>query len=368
MRRSLSSAVLVGATTLVVVVAAAAAVGAGAVSCRLLDTQPACQVALVPGPTEDTLGLVTIDGTQTFPSSGQLLLTTVAVRDGLDLPGWWDARRSPSIDTVPRESIYPPGSDVGEVSEQNALLMQDSQMTAAVAALGEAGHDVTDAASGAEVVDTEPDVVTSEVTVGDVIVAVDGEPVREASEAVAAVAARSPGDVVELSLRAVDGAARTVAVTLGTHPEDPTRPYIGVLLTTDLELPVQVRIDAGVIGGPSAGLMFALGIVDLLGELDLTGGAVVAGTGTITVDGTVGAVGGVLQKVVAASAREGAAAPASVFLVPRGNLAEARRAPVESDLLLVPVDDLRGAIDALADLRAGREPVDALALSAPTTD
>lgn len=109
--------------------------------------------------------------------------------------------------------------------------------------------------------------------------------------------------------------------------------------------------------------MFALGVLDLLEEEDLTGGHVVAGTGTITAGGGVGAVGGVRQKLAAAAGRAGVDEPATVFLVPRGNLTEARSAPVANELLIVPVDDLDDAVHALASLRDGRQPDDAVALA-----
>ncbi|MEX0834721.1 MAG: PDZ domain-containing protein [Nitriliruptor sp.] len=352
------------AVTIGVVAVAAAAVASGEVPCGIVSTQPACEVALVPGPTEDTIGLVRIEGATTFPSTGELLLTTVAVRDGLDLGTWWEARRSTTVDTVPRETIYPPDLDPTETAEQNALLMEDSQMTAALAALSVAGYDVDGAATGAAVAAIESDAVTDALTVGDVITGVDGTEVRDAASLVDQVVASSPGDEATLQVRAEDGTTRSVDVTYGRNPADRTRAYIGVLLRTELDLPVDISIDAGVIGGPSAGLMFALGVLDLLGDEDLTGGAIVAGTGTIDVDGRVGPVGGVRQKLVGATDRGGVSEPAAVFLVPRANLAEARRAPVGRDLLLVPIDDLSGALAALDALRDGREPAEAFALRA----
>jgi PDZ domain-containing protein len=367
MRRTSSLVLTLVAVTLAVVAAFAAAIATGAVPCAVVSTQPSCEVALVPGPTEDTLALVDISGATTYPSAGRLLLTTVAVRDDLDLATWWEARRSRTVDTVPRSTVYPEDQGREETSAQNALLMEDSQLTAAFAALGAAGYDVAGAASGAEVAGLEPDVVTDELTVGDVIVAIDGTEVSDAAEAVALVRAGAPGDTAEFTVRAPDGTTRPVTVTYGANPDDRSRAYVGVLLRSAVELPVDVTMDAGAIGGPSAGLMFALGVVDLLGEEDLTGGAVVAGTGTITADGRVGPVGGVVQKVAAASMREGTTDPATVFLVPRANLAEARGAPLGADLLLVPIDDLTGALSALSDLRAGRRPAEAIALQASDT-
>lgn len=364
MRRSWSLLLVIVAVTVAAIAGFAAAVASGQVPCGIVSTQPACEVALVPGPTEDTLGLVTIEGARTYPAAGELLLTTVAVREDLDLGTWWEARRSSTADVVPRETVYPPEFDSEETAEQNALLMDDSQGIATLAALDAAGYDVAGAAAGAVVAAIEPDAVTDELVVGDTITALDGTAVRDAAQLVDLVQAAAPGDEVELTVRDLEGADRRVALTYGTNPVDPDLAYVGVLLRTELDLPVAVTIDAGIIGGPSAGLMFALGVLELLGEDDLTGGRVVAGTGTITADGEVGPVGGVRQKVVAASTRRGAADAASVFLVPRANLAEARRAPLGSDLLLVPVDDLDGALSALEVVRSGRTPPEAYALEA----
>lgn len=362
MRRSWFLVLSLTAVAVAVAAAWSAAIVLGAVPCSVVSTQPSCEVALVPGPTEDTVGLVSIEGATTYPSTGRLLLTTVAVRDDLDIATWWEARRSRMAETVPRSTVYPEGQDREETSAQNALLMEDSQMTAALAALGAAGYDIDDAGSGAEIVSLEPDVVTGELEVGDVIVAVGGVEVTDASAAVAQVRSGAPGDEVELTVLPADGGERQVTVTYAANPSDASAPYVGVLLRSVLDLPVEVSIDAGVIGGPSAGLMFALGVLELLGEEDLTGGAVVAGTGTITVDGQVGVVGGVRQKLAAASTGDGAEEAATVFLLPRGNLAEAREAELASEVLLVPVDDLEGALTALEDLRAGREPAEAFAL------
>lgn len=342
-------------------VAAVVLFAQGAVPCDAVGAQPSCYVALRPGPVEDTFALIDVEGAPSYASSGELLLTTIAVDDELGFVDWMRATTSRSVDAVPRDRIYPTGVDRDDIAEQNAALMADSQLTATLAALAELGFDVD--GDGALVAAVTEDAVTDELAPGDVIVRVDGVGVADNTAVVDVVRARSPGDRVVLDV-VRDGAQRPVEVVLGAAPDDAGRAYIGVLLTTEVDLPVDVRIDAGVIGGPSAGLMFALSIVDLLQPEDLTGGAVVGGTGTVDRDGTVGAVGGVRQKLVAAVGRSGDQRPATVFLVPRDNLDEASRAPVAREVLLVPVDDLAGALDALVDLRAGRRPVDALALPA----
>jgi Lon-like protease len=337
------------------------AVANGYVPCDVVSLQPTCDVALRPGPAEDTLQLVSVEGARSYSSTGQLLLTTVAVQDDLSFRAWIDARTSRIVDAVPRERIYPPGSDRDDVAEMNAALMADSQLVATIAALEELGYELE--GEGALVAAVTEDAVTDELEPGDVIVAVDGATVRESRDVVDLVQASRPGEVVELRVAGASG-ERLVRVTLGGSPEDADLPYIGILLTTELDLPVDVSIDAGVIGGPSAGLMFALSIIDRLGAEDLTGGAVIAGTGTVDRDGVIGAVGGVRQKIVGATDGESGGRPATVFLVPRGNLEDARSATVPRDVLLVPVGTLEEALTALDELREGRRPTEALALAA----
>ena len=333
----------------------------GQVPCGVLAAQPACDVALLPGPTADALEMVGIDGEETFSSSGQLRLTTVAVDSDLGFLEWVEAMFSSATATVDRSTLYPPGTSDDEVAEQNELLMNASQNDATVAGLVAAGYVADELYAGARVVEVTDDPAegAEQLAAGDVIVAIDGQSVRNAREAVEAVGRVSPGD--ELTLRLDDGSE--VVVTTKAHPEDPDRALVGILLEDELTLPFEVQIEAGNIGGPSAGLMFALGIVDLLGPDDLTDGATIAGTGTITVDGEVGAIGGIRQKVVGATDPiEEDVEPASVFLVPAGNMAEARTAPVPRDVLLVPVATIGDALSALEELARGRQPADAVAL------
>ena len=355
---------------LLVALAILAALGVatqGNLPCEVWGVQPSCYVALKPGPTENTLDLVVLDGAVVYGSNGELLLTTVAVDDKLGLRGWITTTLSRTEAIVPREHIYPPEQEREDVTRQNAALMVDSQLTAAVAALRAAGYDVDEEFDGARIAALMDTVVTDALEAGDVVIAVDGQPVTDNRAIVDAVRERRPGDRLVLTIRR-DGEEEDVEVILGSAPDDPQRPWIGVELTSHLDLPVDVEIDAGIIGGPSAGLMFALSIVDQLASEDLTGGRIVAGTGTLDRDGTIGAVGGVRQKLAGATARTDGQRPAGVFLVPRGNLPEAQGATVARDLLLVPVATLDDALDALADLRDGRRPDGALALQGRGTD
>lgn len=351
--------------TILLLVAAVSAVARGAFPCDAVPAQPTCYAALQPGPVEDALGLTALVGARTYAPSGSFLLTTVAVDGDLDLREWIEAAVSPRIQQVRRATIFPDDKDREQVRQENAALMQGSQLEATLAALRHLGYEFDEEFDGAEVVEiSQPTAVRGdELQVGDLVVAVDGTATPDNRAVGEAVRSRSPGDTVTLTV-VRDGREHTVGLELISHPEDPGSAYIGVLLMSHIELPVDVRIDAGVIGGPSAGLVFALSIVDLLGPEDLTGGEVIAATGTIDAEGKVGPIGGIVQKVLGATSSEGRT-PASAFLVPRGNLEEARRAPVDREVLLVPVDTLDDAVRALIDLGQGRRPADALALGAP---
>lgn len=352
MRRLLLVLLLVAVATVVV---------RGQVPCDVLAVQPACDVALLPGPTEDTLDIMTIEGEETFPSAGQLRLTTVAVDSHLGLLEWLQAMFSSVTDTVARDTLYPPGRSEEDVAEQNELLMENSQLDATVAGLVAAGYDADALYEGARIVDIADEAAegTDALAVDDVIVAVDGVEVATADEAVDEVATRAPGDRVVLTL----ADSREVPLVAIGHPDDPERALLGLLLQDEVDLPFEIEIDAGNIGGPSAGLMFALGIVDLLGPDDLTGGRTIAGTGTITVDGEVGPIGGIRQKIVGAtSPDEEDGEPADAFLVPRGNFPEAQTADVATDVLLVPVGTIDEAMTALRALARGDDPAGAVAL------
>lgn len=333
----------------------------GAVPCDTVQYQPACYVTMRPGPTRDVFELTSVDGFEAPDGAGELLLTTVSIQDRL---GWRSLIGNALDDAVvnlDRELIYPSDVSRDEVDDLNAAAMDTSELDATIAGLEAAGYDLTAAFEGAEVVEVTDDgaVTDDEVRVGDVIVAVDGVPVTTSAEAITEVRRIAPGDELVLTVRR-GGDDVDVTLVAAPNPADTSLPYLGLLLSTSIELPVDVEIDAGNIGGPSAGMMFALGIVSLVGEQDLTGGRVVAGTGTITTDGIVGPIGGIQQKVIAASGRED---PAELFLVPRANFVEARAAAVSREILIVPIDNLDDAVQALSELRAGESPAEAVALA-----
>lgn len=372
-------------------VAALVAVVEGAVPCDVVRISPDCYVALRPGPTRDVLGIVDVTGEEVSTSAGQFVLTTVAVDQTLELDDLWRIRTDPTIDRADREVYFPPDVEEERTREFFAVLMEESELAASVAALGELGYELPP--DGALVSRVLPDGPSADVVdPGDVVVAVDGRSVETRDAFADAVATAGPGAEVVLTIRpaaeATDGEAGddqaggdegpdggdevgsdgTVErqLTLGANPDDPDAGFAGLLVTTNVEVPVDLEFDVGRIGGPSAGLMFALAIVDLLSEEDLTAGRVVAGTGEIDVTGRVGPIGGIKQKLPGAVQRpdDDGDAPAEVFLLPRGNVAEARQAVPGRDLLLVPVDTLGDAVDALRTLRDGEEPAGAFTLPA----
>jgi Lon-like protease len=236
---------------------------------------------------------------------------------------------------MPRDELYPPGRDATEIDEENVALMDRSKETATVVALREVGYDIRP--SGVEVTQVVSGApAEGRLRPGDRILAADGQAVDSTEEVRAAITSHRPGQ--QVGFRVQRGrAARTVSVPVEL---DDGQPRIGILLR-DLfpELPVKVRIETeNNIGGPSAGLMFALSIIDKLTPEDLTAGRRIAGTGEIAIDGSVLPVGGVGEKLIAVR-RQGV----ETFLIPADNC-EGVRGQVPHGLRLVKVSTLDEAL------------------------
>lgn len=297
--------------------------------------------ALRPGPAEDVSSLITIDGVETSRVRGKLLLTTVRLYPivvGDAILGWFDS----TITIVSRAVIIPTGESEETVQRRTTEQMEESQLVAAAAALELLGYEVPREYAGVRIEDVLQGAPAAGVLrPGDVIVEADGKPVRETDDLVSELRRHTVGQEVKLR---VERDGEPVEVTVGTmgRPDDPDDPIIGVSITDvpQVRLPLAIEIDSRGIGGPSAGLMFAVGIVDLIDQRDLTRGRTVAGTGEINLQGMVGPVGGIRQKVESAR-RSGA----SLFLVPADELKEA--CTVAGDLLVAGVTDLREAVDVL---------------------
>lgn len=319
---------------------------------------PAPYILEGPGPAIDVLGqtdghpVLTVDGvSQADPGEGTLDMTTVLVSGPpggttsvLELAG---ALLDPSRDAVPRELVHPTGVTAAQVDESAAVAMTDSQDLATAAALTELGREF---GRGLSVGAFAPDSPAADVLrVGDEVLAAGGRPVDGVDALRAAVDEAGPGPV-PLRVRR-DGAERDVDVPVRAAPEGAGQAWqIGVYLKTEYDFPVDVRISLEDIGGPSAGTMFALAVIERLTPGAMTGGARIAGTGTITEEGEVGPIGGIPQKV-----RGAADAGAEVFLAPAENCADlAGRVPEGIDVYAV--DTLSTARSVVEAVGRGERP------------
>ncbi|RBQ13901.1 PDZ/DHR/GLGF domain-containing protein [Spongiactinospora rosea] len=313
---------------------------------------PVPYVVLSPGPTEDTIGkvkgkpVIAIEGRQTYPTQGKLSLVTVAYQGGpgtrIDLltalRGWID----PSIAVVPEETIFPKSSTAEQVEEQNIQDMTNSQDDATAAALTELKIPYTSVVAVMSAEKGKP--ADGKLKPGDEIVSVDGTPAKDVEKVAERVRSRKAGEQVSISVTR-DGKPLTVPLTTVKGVDG--KPMVGIVMQAKFKFPFKVSINVGDVGGPSAGLMFSLGIMDKLTPGAMTGGKFIAGTGTITPEGHVGPIGGIQQKMVGAR-KTGA----TVFLTPAGNCDEALKA-VPQGMRLVKIETLHSAVQALDTLRAG---------------
>lgn len=311
---------------------------------------PVPYVAQVPGPTFDTLGdvdgkpIISVEGRDRNQTDGELVLTTVGVsRAGLSLveavQGWFDSE----VSVVPEETVYPPGRSEQETRDANRQAFLTSEEAAEAAALAELGYPVKVVVRGLS--DDSP--AEGQLQEGDAIESVAGRPTPDLATLDAVLASIPGGTTVPVAYTRL-GQPGTAMVT--TRAADDEGSLLGVLVQAQPAAPFDVDIAVGDVGGPSAGLMLSLGILDLVGDTDLTGGATVAGTGTIDATGEVGPIGGIQLKMIAAQE-----IGAELFLVPADNCADALAAP-QPGLTLARVSDLDQALTALGDFRAGRTP------------
>ena len=308
-------------------------------------------VSLGPGPTFDTLGevdgkqVVDIQGAETHPTSGHLNMTTVSQRDDLTfgqaLSLWMSGREQ----LVPRELVYPPDKSREDVDKANDADFKQSEDSAEYAALGYLKY------PSAVTVDdvNDPGPSAGKLQSGDAIDAVNGIPVANVDQFTSMLKDTKAGQEVVIDYRRKNGPPGTATITLGSKP-DRDFGYLGVAVLNAPWAPFKIDFNLANVGGPSAGLMFSLAVVDKLTTGDLNGSKFVAGTGTISSDGKVGSIGGITHKMLAA--RD---AGATVFLVPADNCSEARTGN-EDGLDLVKVDSLGQAVDALRTLTAGGSP------------
>jgi PDZ domain-containing protein len=308
-------------------------------------------VSLGPGPTFDTLGevdgkqVVDIQGAETHPTSGHLNMTTVSQRDDLTfgqaLSLWMSGREQ----LVPRELVYPADKSREDVDKANDADFKQSEDSAEYAALGYLKY--PSAVTVEDVNDPGPS--AGKLQSGDAIDAVNGIPVADVDQFTSMLKDTKAGQEVVIDYRRKNGPPGTATITLGSKP-DRDFGYLGVAVLNAPWAPFKIDFNLANVGGPSAGLMFSLAVIDKLTTGDLNGSKFVAGSGTISYDGEVGSIGGITHKMLAA--RD---AGATVFLVPADNCGEARTRN-EDGLDLVKVDSLGQAVDALHTLTAGGRP------------
>jgi PDZ domain-containing protein len=321
-----------------------------------------------PGPTVNTLGehdgepVLQISGRKTYPATGHLNMTTVRVTSAdynMNLPeavyGWLAHDNK----VVPHDTLYPDGKTEQQSTQENAEEFSQSQESAKVAALKELGIPVKSWVIVSTVVKGSP--AEGRLHAGDVIKSVDGTAVKAPEDVAKLVTKHKPGEKVVFTVvpakeqaaaeKAGKTATATTDVTITTAKSSDSgasRAIVGISAGTDHTFPFSIDIKLADVGGPSAGLMFALGIVDKLTPGDLTGGKFVAGTGTIDDSGTVGPIGGIELKTIGAREKG-----AQYFLTPKDNCAAAAK-DTPQGLTLVKVNTIDDAMNALKDISSGK--------------
>lgn len=329
---------------------------------------PVPYVILLPGPATDTLGpvpgsstnVISVDGAKTYDGGGHLYLTTVGVEPGpcSAHPSLWQAMRAwfdPYEAVEPHQLICPPDQSSQSVAAENANEMSQSQRDATTAALLYLGYkpkslqvilaSISPSAPSAKVLQA-----------GDVVLAVNGKPVHSPADLRALVSATPIGGAI--TVKVARGGKTLVLHTTTTSDPSTHRPLLGVELDQNAtfdKVDVTIGIDPNDVGGPSAGLMFTLGIIDKLTPGGLTGGKTIAGTGTIDGFGQVGPIGGIQQKIAGVTGHGPSDSPrvfASYFLAPASECADAKAA-APAGLVVIRVDTLATAVAALKTIKAG---------------
>lgn len=305
---------------------------------------PVPYVVESPGPTFNTLGedkgkpVISVTGHEAFPAKGNLDLTTVYVDGGPNGPvsvfeafsAWLDGSKA----VYPEELIFPKGVTKEQSQQESAVAMETSQENAVAAALRELDIGFEQKMEVASL--PEDSASKGLLQAGDALVSINGKPITGLGVVQAELAAGNGAPVTVV----VDRGGSTVPATITPAKSSAGRFVLGVILQYKFTFPFEVKISLDKVGGPSAGMMFALGIVDTVTPGDLTGGKHIAGTGTISPDGVVGPIGGIAQKMQ--GARSGGATlflapaancgdvlghiPAGLQVVKVGTLAEARKA------------------------------------------
>lgn len=298
----------------------------------------------LPGPAPEVEGLIEIDDATTYSSEGSFILTTVSVDTDITFADMVFTALDPDRVVVDADAVTG-GESLRDLQREQEAEMRSSNRHAQEVAFEALGLGRPEG-DGAEVVTTVRDSPAAEVLKpGDLILAVDGEPVSTACDVGRAINFHEVGETVTVTVRR-DGDRKTFELKSIAHPQDPASAFLGIQMNEvnyRFNPGVDVQFETGDIAGPSAGLLFSLTLYDQLTPDDLTGGRKIAGTGTIDCDGGVGPIGGVEQKVAGAE-REGA----EIFLAPTLNAEPARA--VADDIRIVSISNFQDAVDFLEGL------------------
>jgi PDZ domain-containing protein len=310
-----------------------------------------------PGPTMNTLGkvpgeangsnLISVEGLPSYETEGELSFTTVSVLGGPGFPvdafdvlwAWLD----PAQDVLPVDQVFDPDASEERIAEENAVQMAGSQEEATAVALRALGQPVKTHIEIGEILDES--LAKEALRVGDRIVRVGETTVTTTESIRTALQTVRPGEPIEIE---VDRAGEPVIADVQTMTGSEGRTALGVILRLDHDFPATVTINAGEVGGPSAGLMFALGIYDKLTPGPLTNGRDIAGTGTIDEEGRVGPIGGIRQKM--SGAKSGGS---EYFLAPVDNCPEVV-GHVPSGLEVFAVSSFKDATNVVEGIASGR--------------
>jgi len=301
-----------------------------------------------PGPAREVQPLIRLSGAQEYPSQGKLIMTTIRFR-GLSALGMLFAWLDPHLAVVSRDTLYPGGETVEQETQRSLSQMDQSKIDAADVVLRRLTSYPKDHGDGALLEFVYPGCpAEGALFTGDVVESIDGTPVHSADDASRALDAIPLAEPITFEVRA-GGESHQITITRERCLPDVPDPRIGINLIDTF--PFGVRISSGDVGGPSAGLMWALGLFDLLTPGDVTAGNTIAGTGTIDSRGRIGPIAGIVDKIVAAER-----AGATVFLAPAGNMQELGDADT-GDMEVIPVSTFQDALDALG--RLGGEGIEA---------
>jgi PDZ domain-containing protein len=306
---------------------------------------PTSSFLFLPHEAQPLAGKVTVEGAKPVDDDGGIYYVDITVRRASWAERLLSFVRPDGSDLVPEHALVQPGSTFEKRRKISLAEMARSEEVAAAVALRAAGLEVDTDPRGAIVELIDPSAPAAKaLEMGDVIVEAAGRPVRTTGDLRDAVSTVDPGASVSLRVRR-DGATRELTVRTVPAPDDAARAIIGIRITqaADIDLPIDVDIDLGDVGGPSAGLPFALGVLQELGN-DVDRGHRVAATGEIELDGTVIPIGGMKQKVLGVKK-----AGADVFLVPSGDNAEVARR-YAGNLRVIAVDNFQQALQALKTL------------------